>query len=790
MDPATLILLVTSSFSTFLVFALFWRQRVEDRRRREIDDLLRSQQVDVRAALDWAPTTSGDDLVYEKPAPIPPIPEPPRELVSALRAGEVVLYAGEGVAASAGYPTWAEAVATVIEQRDALDPSGDWGRLARSSSDQAMEVADVVSARLPTAELRGLLARSYVDTGLTDSALVEELSKLPFRSVITRNWDSTLEAAFAPKEPRVLTLEDGDAFAQAVRSKSFVILKLHGTLDSDRGFFFNTDDFRRALYQNTSAAATMTSLFLSDTIFFVGADTDTIAAFAEALPTSVSRKPKSHFALVPWTPGFALSAERLRAKYGIELLPYVDDPGQSGVARFLRRLGNAVAGSDPSARTEGPSYITDLELVNIGPFGRLELTFQPGWNVILGDNGSGKSTVLRALALAVAGDDSRLDNLGGRLLRAGQSRGSVEVRAGRDVYQSQLLREAVRVAVRAARPTALQAGAWTVIAFPSVRGVSKGDSPPVVRDIVNPVVEDVLPMLGRGSDERLDDIKQWLLRLSLDAEDRPDLNPAVAARARSLRSSFFEVLAAFTQELTLEFSRIDRPTWQVLVRTDDGEVSLDLVSQGTSSIVGWIGTVLQRLYEIHPDSAHPKQEAAIVLIDEIDAHMHPGWQKALVPLLKKWFPRLQVIATTHSPLIVGAMAEDEVIRLRRGPDGIEPVGIGEPLRGLRSDQILTSAAFDLESTRDADTDRLLTQYTKLLAIGKRSKEEQAEFDALAGRVRNLPGVEATPAQRRQMKDLERDVEAVRAALPRDRQVQIFDAMAELLEENPNRREKG
>ena len=75
-------------------------------------------------------------------------------------------------------------------------------------------------------------------------------------------------------------------------------------------------------------------------------------------------------------------------------------------------------------------------------------------------------------------------------------------------------------------------------------------------------------------------------------------------------------------------------------------------------------------------------------------------QDALVPLLKKKFPRLQVVATTHSPLIAGNLERGEMIRLRRDQSGkIEVLPLDEEIQGWRADQILTNPAFGLASTR-------------------------------------------------------------------------------------------
>jgi len=229
---------------------------------------------------------------------------------------------------------------------------------------------------------------------------------------------------------------------------------------------------------------------------------------------------------------------------------------------------------------------------------------------------------------------------------------------------------------------------------------------------------------------------------------------------------------------------VDRNTLVVCVRTRDGTIPIDALSQGMSSILGWLGTLLQRMYEIHGASQHPEREPALLLIDEIDAHLHPEWQQALVPLMKARFPRLQVIATTHSPMVVAGMQAAEVLVARRDESGVARIAQApQGFEGLRYDQILTSPVFGLSSTRSFDTRRDIDRYADLL--GKdRSEPEESELLQLKEKLAPILRVGETP--------LERTVEtAVRSAvssmvpgtLGEDVKMEIKRQLAELLPES-------
>jgi hypothetical protein len=187
----------------------------------------------------------------------------------------------------------------------------------------------------------------------------------------------------------------------------------------------------------------------------------------------------------------------------------------------------------------------------------------------------------------------------------------------------------------------------------------------------------------------------------------------------------------------------------VTVLTDDGELPIEAVSQGMISLMGWVGILLQRFYEIYGEDEDPARRPAVVLMDEIDAHLHPGWQRTLVKKLGKIFPNVQFIATTHSPLVVAGMEPDQVFHFARDEDGAvtqAPVGV-EMLRG-RTDQILTGDLFGLDTTVDPVTEHKMDRYRELLGSSHRSPEQEAEFLELRGILQaRIPVTREKPVER-------------------------------------------
>lgn len=103
----------------------------------------------------------------------------------------------------------------------------------------------------------------------------------------------------------------------------------------------------------------------------------------------------------------------------------------------------------------------------------------------------------------------------------------------------------------------------------------------------------------------------------------------------------------------------------VVLKTDCRVLPFDLLSDGYRNIIGMVADIAFRMAVLNP---HLKNEvisetAGIVLIDELDLHLHPKWQKGIIQDLKSVFPKVQFITTTHSPFIVQACEADELINL-------------------------------------------------------------------------------------------------------------------------------
>ncbi|KHD08573.1 hypothetical protein PN36_02115 [Candidatus Thiomargarita nelsonii] len=129
---------------------------------------------------------------------------------------------------------------------------------------------------------------------------------------------------------------------------------------------------------------------------------------------------------------------------------------------------------------------------------------------------------------------------------------------------------------------------------------------------------------------------------------------------------------------------------------------------------------------------HPQEMAGIVLLDEVEQHLHPKWQRHIIRLLRQQFPNIQWIMTTHSPLCAAGIAdlpdeEGQLLRFNKEHQGFIKLMEIASLRGLKADQVLTSPAFGLATTRNPEIAEKLNYFSTLYLKESRTSQEEHEF---------------------------------------------------------------
>ena len=339
------------------------------------------------------------------------------------------------------------------------------------------------------------------------------------------------------------------------------------------------------------------------------------------------------------------------------------------------------------------------------------------WLVFLGENGVGKSTLLRALVFALA-DDGVVTSL----LAQSHARWRHHPAGNDDVAQivvmtrgGRFLREIEHGLERdALRPSSYESPERPLVfAYGCRRGSALGGPDRGVS--LSP-----LAAVATLFDEppHLIHAETWLKDRALAAEQEKDPEGLC-------HRLFHTILEALKKALPNvdDIAIRDRRVW---VRGPAvGEAPLSALSDGYLTTAGWVIDLIARWIE----SAELREQevpfdflermTGVVLVDEIDLHLHPRWQCEVIRRTRELFPRMTFIVTTHNPLTLFGARPGEIFVLRRKeqPDrsgAIERRQIDLP-KGVRADQILTGPWFGLESVLEPETLALLDEHRRLLA---------------------------------------------------------------------------
>jgi hypothetical protein len=153
------------------------------------------------------------------------------------------------------------------------------------------------------------------------------------------------------------------------------------------------------------------------------------------------------------------------------------------------------------------------------------------------------------------------------------------------------------------------------------------------------------------------------------------------------------------------------------------------LSDGFRSYIGLVADMLYHLNYVCPKKSKLTDLSGVVMIDDIDVHLHPKWQREVVPSLAKTFPKLQFIITSHSPLVAGTLHAANI----RVVEDNQIHEYTERIHGLSADQILLSSYFGLDSTRAPAAERKLSTMAKRVADTHDPAPAIAFLEELAGK---------------------------------------------------------
>ena len=344
--------------------------------------------------------------------------------------------------------------------------------------------------------------------------------------------------------------------------------------------------------------------------------------------------------------------------------------------------------------------VTSLKLANVRAIDAAEFRFQSGFNLIVGINGVGKSSVLDALCLCLAAVVSKANGI---RVRA-QPLGANDIRVGTEALSSechvtfgerehryllhqpreestpqrqkvglpreQVLRTPAKAMFVGAPPEPVMGtepeGRPLAVLFatgravPSERTPSKGATAGGITAAFADAFAD--------RELRLGELAAWMRVQDALRTERPSAAGALVAmeRAASLFLDGYRNL------------RVDSNAGnQLFIDRQGATLPVRKLSDGERGLLALVLDLTRRLVQANPELSDPVSQAeAVVLIDEIDLHLHPTWQRNIVRKLTETFPRCQFIASTHSPQVIGEIQHDRIHIMAGGEVYSPPYSFG------------------------------------------------------------------------------------------------------------------
>jgi energy-coupling factor transporter ATP-binding protein EcfA2 len=396
--------------------------------------------------------------------------------------------------------------------------------------------------------------------------------------------------------------------------------------------------------------------------------------------------------------------------------------------------------------------ITSLLVHEIGPFSEdVKLSFRPGNDsdradtvLFVGPNGSGKSTLL----YAIAGCLGQSDDLGRRMW-SDESSVELMVETGSGPYQHAFATRSLSITADPGQvvlggsaygqryslviPNAISPRAFTddvtgkadsvplLFAYSGTRTSAQGAH-------VNPL--DSSPSNMAASFEKpfaFGTFEAWVGDVMGRRDSALVANETEKAREVSVGlSQIEELLKNLTGTETVFVRNFDNGA--IELKTPTSQVELDLIPEGLKSILSWLGDLLRRLYKIKTGGIPHHELPIVLLLDEIDVHLHPKWQRLILPAVERLLPKAQIFLTTHSPFVVGSASDAQIVWLGEGGKVVEENPKGS-LRGVSYPAVLELMGID--SLQDDETSRQLHSLDEVVAQVRSGAKAMADFEAAA-----------------------------------------------------------
>ncbi len=180
-----------------------------------------------------------------------------------------------------------------------------------------------------------------------------------------------------------------------------------------------------------------------------------------------------------------------------------------------------------------------------------------------------------------------------------------------------------------------------------------------------------------------------------------------------------------------------KPNARMVVSKHGHEFSIQQLSDGEKCLLALVADMARRLAIANPGVQNPLHAEGVFLIDEVELHLHPAWQRMLLPRLLEAFPNSQFIVTTHSPQVLGELHAENIIRLFQDEQGYVVWEKPQRSKGLDSSEVLTEI-MGAPARNVATREKLNTLYE--LILEGHIEQAQAEIAKMEGELGEIPAL--------------------------------------------------
>lgn len=303
--------------------------------------------------------------------------------------------------------------------------------------------------------------------------------------------------------------------------------------------------------------------------------------------------------------------------------------------------------------------IKKVKICGIGGINILEISLRDGINIICGPNGVGKTTILESISAPFISSMTGIENLKRNSL---VEHGIIDISIEVDSQEKNKT-----LIVKEFEPRNKNVGAsWyelyrEVIFFKTHRDINYISLDSIKTDKINNDYS--LSEEQANTGVKSENIKNWFIHRHLWSKHENELTDAQKQNF-NLAKSCFEML-----DNNISFYKVNPRTNDIILKTQSGEIYYEYLSSGYKAVLHLLlGFIKEIEYRFGDNNMLAKDFGGVILIDEIDLHLHPQWQYKVLNCIKLVFPKAQVIATTHSPHVLQSCKSDEIISLTKSDD--------------------------------------------------------------------------------------------------------------------------